>query len=330
MPYTVNACFEKFRKEVVDLDPDITTKAKTSRDYLISIIKSLATNKAIPSLYSNMEVTFYGSFARNTKIRPCDDIDLLITFNACGSTSYDITKRQNANYPITVPESADLLQEDCDDNILNSRKVIETIKKALNESKYGKADIHRNQEAVTLKMTSYDWNFDIVPSFYTSTEFFVIPDGNGSWKGTDPRIDQDRVTTENQNKSGNLLPLIRLMKYWKKKHWPNDISSYLFENLIINWSRSRSVIPSSYQEAVKSILEYLSLYIRIDFQDPKGFQGNINTLNTNGRALASQTAYSQLQKVKEAIDFEKNRITDEKAINEWRDIFGNDFPKYGA
>lgn len=329
MPYTVNSCFEEFRKGIVDLDADVTIKAKKSRDYLINIIKSLASNRVIPSLYSNMEVTYYGSFARNSKIKPCDDIDLLITFAACGSISHDITKRQNAIYPIIVPNKADLLQEDCDDNLLNSRKVIETIKKALNESKYGKADLHRNQEAVTLKMASYDWNFDIVPSFYTSTGFFVIPDGNGCWKGTDPRIDQDRVTTENQNKLGNLLPVIRLMKYWKKRHWSNKISSYFFENLIINWSKSRLVIPSSYQKTVISILEYLSLYIRTDFPDPKGFQGNINSLNIAERNQASQTAYNQLQIAKEALDLERNGITDENAIIKWRDIFGDKFPAYG-
>ncbi|MGS9273117.1 nucleotidyltransferase, partial [Salmonella enterica subsp. enterica serovar Infantis] len=61
------------------------------------------------------------------------------------------------------------------------------------------ADIRRNQEAVTLLLVSKDWNFDIVPCFISSEDafgrtYYLIPDGYGHWKFTDPRKDRDRVT----------------------------------------------------------------------------------------------------------------------------------------
>ena len=52
-----------------------------------------------------------------------------------------------------------------------------------------------------------------------------------------------------------------------------------------------------------------------------------------GRKLVQQAydeANSQYLKVVEAIRLENYEISDEKAINKWREIFGNEFPKYGA
>jgi hypothetical protein len=60
---------------------------------------------------------------------------------------------------------------------------------------YNKAEMHRNQEAVTLQLKSYEWNYDIIPCFYANDDFYLIPDGNGNWKKTDPRIDAQRMTT---------------------------------------------------------------------------------------------------------------------------------------
>ena len=45
---------------------------------------------------------------------------------------------------------------------------------------------------------------------------YLIPDGNGNWKKTDPRIDAANVTNLNQQHNGNILKVIRLAKYWQK------------------------------------------------------------------------------------------------------------------
>ena len=50
MPYTVNACFEKFRKEVVDLDPEQTKTARTSRDFVLSNIDRLSNEGELPNV----------------------------------------------------------------------------------------------------------------------------------------------------------------------------------------------------------------------------------------------------------------------------------------
>jgi hypothetical protein len=44
MPYTVWGAFDAFRKNTVDLAPDVTKKARGSRDYLFDQLKLLSKN----------------------------------------------------------------------------------------------------------------------------------------------------------------------------------------------------------------------------------------------------------------------------------------------
>lgn len=72
----VNEAFKEFMDEVVNLDPDVVSDAKDSRDNLIENIKEFD-NDDFFHLYNEIHIEF-GSFARKTKMRPLDDIDLMI------------------------------------------------------------------------------------------------------------------------------------------------------------------------------------------------------------------------------------------------------------
>lgn len=64
----------------------------------------------------------------------------------------------------------------------NLEGIYRFISKLADLNDYSKAEMHKNQEAATLKMKSYTWNFDIVPCFYAKENFYLIPDGSGNWK----------------------------------------------------------------------------------------------------------------------------------------------------
>lgn len=106
MSYTVWGAFEQFRKNTVDLAPDVSSKARTSRDYLFGQIKTLANNADFPKLKGGYLP--FGSFARKTKIRPLDDIDILILIDGANTEeqpSYSefytyYLKAQNALAPL--------------------------------------------------------------------------------------------------------------------------------------------------------------------------------------------------------------------------------------
>lgn len=328
MAKTVNEAFNKFNTDTVNLDPDRTKVARSSRDWLIGQLISLPEKaEDFPKLYENMHIKF-GSFARNTKIRPLDDIDLILTFSGEGATYNTVTYGQN--YILTVPESAKLLRKLCnDDGTLNSIKLVNKIVSSLNKiEQYKSADKHRKQEAATLNLNSYEWVFDIVPAFYTDTKYYIIPDGQGGWKATDPNIDQDRVSTINKKYDGKVLQLIRTLKFWNNRASMTTIPSYLFENLVLNFTESKDTLNDYIDINLINFWYYLKTAIYNEVNDPKGFQGNLNTLTYAEKVGISTKANDTYTKGYEAYRIETEEKNQSKSINKWIEIFGDKFPKY--
>lgn len=77
MATTVNSAFSEFMKDIVNLDPDIVSAARASRDNLLENIAEFDNQTDFFDLYDGFNVHF-GSFARKTKCRELDDIDLMI------------------------------------------------------------------------------------------------------------------------------------------------------------------------------------------------------------------------------------------------------------
>ncbi|MEN5232528.1 hypothetical protein [Sphingobacterium faecium] len=193
MAKTVDIAFSAFLENKVRISKYRSDMAKISKDNLIKEIAKFPLDGVFPSLHKELRID-YGSFARKTKIRPLDDIDMMVIIHANGGS-----RNQVGNYyTIQVPANAIKLLNLCNPgtNILNSIKVVNKFIEYLKDvPNYTKAEIKRNQEAVTLNLSSYEWKFDIVPSFLTQPEydgstFYLIPDGKGNWKPTDPRIDK--------------------------------------------------------------------------------------------------------------------------------------------
>lgn len=328
MAQIVNTAFTEFNKDVVNLDPERTKKANSSRDWLIRQLEGLP-NKidSFPKLYDGMSVKF-GSFARKTKIRPLDDIDLILTFMGFGSTY--CTHIYGQSYSITAADGATNLKKLCnDDNTINSIKVVNKIVSSLNQIEhYKSADIHRRQEAATLQLNSYEWNFDIVPAFYTDTGYYLIPDGSGEWKATDPRIDQNRSTTINQKHNGKILQLIRTIKYWNNYAQMPTIPSYLLENIVLNFFDYKDEISIFIDINIMDFWFYLKTAIYNSVNDPKSFQTDLNYLSYDEKVKVSKKTESIYDKACEAFEAETKDKNQEKAINKWRIIFGDNFPKF--
>lgn len=330
MATSVNEAFNEFLITNVNLDSDQTKKARASRDWLVQQIENFPEKDIqFPSIYTD-KIIFFGSFSRATKKRPLDDIDIMICMSADGCSYIEYADR----IEITVPESSTKFNNYVNDGtaILNSKKVINAfIAKLVDIPQYQKAEIKRNLEAATLNLESYEWTFDIVPCFFTTEDalkrnYYIIPDGQGNWKKTDPRIDQKLVTEENSAKNGRLLQLIRILKYWNKRNSTHTIGSYIFELLIIKYSKSKTQLNQYIDYDICDFFNYLSIEIHKPIIDPKGIQGNLNPFSFIERNAIAEKANWAYNKSKEAIHSEVNEKDNQKSIKTWREIFGNNFP----
>ncbi|MEH2725886.1 nucleotidyltransferase [Klebsiella pneumoniae] len=331
MVTTVVAAFNEFMKDTVNLRKADTDDARASRDWLIGKINDFEKDNAFPVSYPAIHIAF-GSFARRTKIRPLDDIDLMFGLSAQGATYNILSDR------ITLTSSGEGSRlhgyRHSGADTICSVRILNAFKSHLQDiAQYAQADIRRNQEAVTLKLISKDWNYDIVPCFMTSEDVFgrtnyLIPDGNGHWKFTDPRKDRDRVTTINVQNDGNVLNVIRAVKYWQRRPTMPSMSSYLLETLILDYYASRTSCSSFVDIELEALFRHLGLFVQFSVNDPKGIQGDINSLSAEARQAISDRCYLDAQKASEARWFEKGKEY-EKSINKWRDLFGPFFPIYG-
>jgi hypothetical protein len=332
MAKTVIEAFNKFMTDTINLDPDQTKKARGSREWLVGQIETFPdSDTKFPSIYSEKNI-FYGSFSRRTKKRPLDDIDIMICMKADGCTYNELTDKIELTVPVTATRFKDFVNDGT--SILNSRKVINAfITKLTGVPQYKKAEIKRNLEAATLNLESYDWVFDIVPCFFTTEDdfkrtYYIIPDGNGNWKKTDPRIDSDRLSRLNTAHEENLLNVIRAIKYWNTRPTMPTMGSYLLENMMLDYYEEQTTVASKYVdiEIVKVLLE-IHRRVSNPVNDPKGIQGNLNNLSFEDRKKIKDRAYQDYSKAFEArqLEIAKN---DEDSIGKWIEVFGDKFPKY--
>ncbi len=328
MATSVNTAFNEFNKDFVNLLKDRTNKARTSRNWLLGQLNGLDAKEDLdfPFKYESKHIN-YGSFERRTKIRELDDVDLMFCLTGNGAT---YTKHTTNHYQINTPNAGQRLKNLSDYNILNSKRIVNKVKSSLSQiGQYKSADLHSRGEAATLSLTSYEWVFDIVPCFYTDTNLYLIPDGNGDWKPTDPRIDQKRVTNANQDNKSIVLQLIRTLKFWNRRNSTHTISSYLFENIVINFVNSKKELNDYNDINIKDFFSYLSSAILSSVNDPKGLQGDINTYTFTQKVAISEKADWAYEKAKQAVYAELTEKDQKKSINFWREIFGPDFPIYG-
>lgn len=332
MATTVISSFNEFLKNSVNLDPKVVSEARKSRDNLLNNISTFSVNEGFFTLWKDINCHF-GSFARKTKCRELDDIDLMIGISANGATYNQFSEWNNVKIFSSKDDEA---QNQCSntDGTLNSTKVINLFKKKLkNLNDYSHSELHKNGEAIVLNLVSKSWSFDIVPCFLTKTEldgrsYYLIPNGAGAWKKTDPIKDREYVIKTNQNNNGRVLELIRLAKKWNTVKNVKTMPSYMIETMVINFANSAYTLSDYIDINICNLFKYIADNIINPVNDMKEIQGNINTLDIFDKIAVKDKATSDYEKACHAIKLEQ---TDNKklAIKEWGEIFGSDFPEFG-
>lgn len=334
MPYTVPTAFTNYRSQIVDLDAEQVKTARKSRDYLKEQLKSIA--KSVPNFPQTQGETIdFGSFSRKTKVRELDDIDFLFLVSAgTGSKALQIEFNR---YNVTIPDKTcpTWIYTNDDDLTLNSRKILTKIRNSLDGvHNYQKAEIKYTGEAVVLELKSYPWRFDIVPAVPVSDgnggrSYYLIPDGQGTWKRTDPRRDKTNITTANTYHNGNLIPVIRIIKYWNAKYYDvPKISSYFLETLLINGFSIYQPLPSV-RGSIKVAFDVLHSGILNFCPDPKGLEDNLDKHETYETKLKVYSTTSTMATWAMYALNEESKGNYKEAIEWWRKVLPG-FPKYGG
>lgn len=328
MAADVIEAFNEFLSQTVNLDSEVSDLAKRSRDWLVDRIHAFPDNdNSFPRLYDGMDI-FFGSFERKTKKRELDDIDLMICLSAQGVTYSEWGSKVFIG---NTREGSPLHNLRFDDGIyLNSKRVINKFIPALaGIPQYEKSEMHRRGEAATLSLKSYPWVFDIVPCFMTGEElngktYYLIPDGDGHWQKTDPRIDRARVERLSALRGTTMLDVIRLTKYWNCRPTMPTIGSYTLENMVLDYYETSDCGKFPDLEFIK-VVKHVENAIFSSVIDPKGLQGDLNSTSWADRYKISLRCASDHLKCEEARELERQKEY-RRSASKWREVFGDSFP----
>ncbi len=330
---TVNSAFDVFMRDVVNLRPDDVAAARASRRWLLEQVALFPErDDKFPILWREMNCAL-GSFARCTKKRPLDDIDQLVCLHAQGGTYLDV----GGDVVITIAGGEEnRLRHYLHDGTqqLNSTRILNAFKRAAEDvPNYSKADIVRDGEVVRIGLASYPWDFEVAPAFHTTPEadgrdFYLIPNGTGNWKKTDPRVMAALVKSENKRHAGHMLDQMRLAKYWNARHTAPALDSYLFEVMVLDYCRQLASPLSQFVDlALPDLFAYIGKAVWSPVWDPAGIQGNLNTVDTVTCLKVAERANLDAQRAAEARRLE-NDGDGEASIDKWGEVFGPEFPSY--
>jgi hypothetical protein len=257
-------------------------------------------NKEFWQSESETNHSFYvGSFGRDTAIG-CSDVDMIITLPRKIYSQYN-SYQQNG-------QSA----------------LLQSVKNSLRTTLW-KTSLKGDGQVVVVEFSD-GMCFEVVPAFLTDNGQYCYPDSNskGKWKYTNPKAEIQAISIVNNNCSGNLKALCRMIRAWKQK-WKVPISGILIDtlayNFIGNW-KYRKKSYSHYDQMIRDFLLYLSK------QKPK--QEYWLAPGSKDRVGRKKGSFEPKAKkcytlVEEAISLgvsEKKHLANKK----WRQVFGNRFP----
>lgn len=204
--------------------------------------------------------------------------------------------------------------------------ILDRVRSVLLETYSQSPRISRNGQAVSITFT--DFVVDVVPAFHRTGGGYLIPSSTQQrWISTNPTTHESYVTQANQSHSGDLVPLVKMIKAWNR-NINRAFRSFYLELLVVHslnamtisndWSGCRHVFGSGAQLIRSRLADPAGL-------DALGVPGLAGVSNVTDGVSRFETAYNRCLKAEQLA--KAGRTSD--AITEWRKVFGDSFPAYG-
>jgi len=241
-----------------------------------------------------------GSYSRYTKINPLNDIDIFLIRN----------------------ERREALSTD--GSGIFPGAAIDEVVKAVQQAYPQTATIKKQSRSVNVQIAGLEFGFDIIPAWLRQPDGYWIPDtDSGSWLPTDPDAHARILTEANDNCSGKLKPLIKMLKHWSRNNY--DLIRSFHLELICAQIFSREELKN-FPLGVAIALHHLSAYVGRQFMDPiYGVSRVDKQMSSDEQAKLRLRINSDAQNSVEALRLEAAG-RDAEAIAKWKHIFVSGFP----
>src|SRR3989344_1787980 len=231
-----------------------------------------------------------GSYSRNTAIRPPKDVDFFIVLN-------------DKKYGDLKP--SELL------NFLEK-----TLKEILPD-----ITIFQQTHSVTIEYDE-EFSIDVIPAFEINSELYKIPhvsENSDSWLESNPKIHGEKLTEANDTTNGLLVPLVKLLKAWKRDKC-SYVKSFHLELLAIEIINNSDI--ESYTEGINLFFDNASNYLENScIVDPANSDNLVDDYLANDeRENLKYLIKTEAVIAQNAVNLENDGKTEE-SIKEWDKIF---------
>lgn len=242
-----------------------------------------------------------GSYARETKIRPLKDIDLVLVLDEDAYPEYD-EEGDPAALLDEVKEVLDELYED-DDTV----------------------DVCMQHRSVNLDFTDPPYGFDVVPAFVVDGDVLRIPDRKyDMWPRTNPKKHRELLSEANDDDhtEGTVVPTIKMLKGWNNHHG-GIVKSFWIETQAIGIFTDK-IDP--YPDGVARFFREAADRILLPCPEPAGVGPDIDiSLTDEERHIKQEKFLGFADLADTALQYEAAGDEDE-AHRIWYGIFGDPFP----
>ncbi|MBZ0096824.1 MAG: hypothetical protein K8H75_15825 [Sulfuricella sp.] len=243
-----------------------------------------------------------GSYMRDTAIRP-QKID-------------GVLQRPDVDIIVETSHTEDNQPKD----------VLDLLHQALVDAGYENLKVNRRSIAVTLVTV----DMDVVPVI-ANGDAFLIPDiGLKKWLHTNPPGHTQWTIDVNAKAGSRFKPLVKLFKWWRRTHL-SDLQrpkGFILECLIAeHMNYTERNYETIFVELLEAIRDTYGWYVDNDavphLADPAVTGSNVFS---NVTASEFKKFYNEVKAHATLARKAKNESDNDKALEIWRDVFGNRFP----
>lgn len=244
---------------------------------------------------------YVGSYGRNTAIQGFSDLDMIFQLPY---SEYEKYNNYSGN---------------------GQSALLQAVKQSI-EKTYSTTYIRADGQVIVVPFND-GISFEVVPAFINENDSFTFPNSNsgGSWHVTNPKPEIQAIRDRNAFCNGNLVPLCRMARAWKRK-WDVPIGGLLIDTLayqfIYGWQyKDKSYLYYDYM--CRDFFKWLSE----QDSEQEYWKAPGSGQYVYGKGLFQYKAKRCYNISLEAIAHETATPKQEwSAKQKWRDIFGTDFP----
>ena len=239
--------------------------------------------------YDDSKKFLFGSYKTKTNVRP-------------------LTSDQDVDVLFKIPKEVFDKYDAYESN--GQQALLQEVRKILKEKYVTTDKIKAWGKVVLINFSEGHHNIELLPALELDDKTFKIPnsENGGSWEIFDPREELEKFEVSNENTCGLTRELAKMTKAWAHNNTSMTYKSYERMDDIISFLSE--YYPSgrngiSYSKIVFEFYDYMS------YRCSNELQSYIDTA---------------LERARKALEYEDNNKFKE-ASEEWRKIFGSDFPK---